>query len=103
MRRRRRDLRAIDRNHSDRDQPRLRAELEHAPEQTRDRVLGTDAEPRDRRVVGRLVRGQNSERDILATAPLDPARRPHPDRIGVNQRRGHHRRVVRRAAHPSSR
>ena len=57
----------------------------------------THAEARDRRVIRRAVGGDNPKRDIVATAPLDAARGPLADRVGVHQQRDHHRRIVRRA------
>jgi len=52
---------------------------------------------RDRRVIGRLVGGDDPKRDVLAAAPLDRSRGPHADRIGVDQQRHHHRRIMRRS------
>src|SRR5215217_2931389 len=76
------------------------AELEHRAEQTADRVLVAGAKPGDRGVIRRLVGADHPERDVLATPPLDRARRAHPDRTRVEQPRDHHRRVMRRAAPP---
>jgi hypothetical protein len=58
------------------------------------------AEAGDRRVIGRLVRADHARRDVLKTAPLDPPRRPLPERVGVEQQRDHHRRIVRRPTMP---
>ena len=60
------DLRAVDRDDPDTHHPRLRAQLQHLPEQLAQRPLVPDPEPRDRRVIGRLVGGDHPERDILA-------------------------------------
>ena len=93
-------LRAIDRDHADAHQPRVRAQPQHLPEQLAQRPLVTDPEARDRGVIGRLVGGDHPERDVLAAAPLDPPRRALADRVRVHDQRHHHRRIVRRAAMP---
>jgi len=54
------------------------------------------AEARDRRVIGRLVGRDHTDRDVVMATPLDPPRGALADRIGVDQQRHHHRRVVRR-------
>jgi hypothetical protein len=56
----------------------------------------TLAKARDSRVIRGLVSGDDAHRDVLKTAPLDPSRRPLPDRVGVDQQPNHHRRIVRR-------
>jgi hypothetical protein len=53
--------------------------------------------PSERRVIRQLIRGQNPERDIFDTAPLDPPTRPFTDAVRVQDERDHHRRVVRGA------
>jgi hypothetical protein len=63
-------------------------------------VLVTDAEPRDRGVIGHLVAGDHPKRDVVAATPLDPARRAHPDRIRINEQGNHHLRIVRRGTPP---
>jgi hypothetical protein len=55
-------------------------------------------EARDRRVIGRLIGGHDPKGNVLAAAPLDRPRGPHPDGIGVDQQRDHHRRIMRRPA-----
>ena len=65
----------------------LRAQRQHLAEQAGDRVLVTLDEPRDRRVIGPLLRRQDAERDILFARPLDLPRRPRPARAGVKQQR----------------
>jgi hypothetical protein len=55
------------------------------------------AEARDRRVIGRLVGGDDAEGDVLATAALDRSRGANANGIGVDQQRHHHCRVMRRA------
>ena len=93
-------LRAVDRDHPDAHQPSIRAQPQHLPEQLTQRALVADPEARDRGVIGRLVGRDHPERDVLATAPLDPPRRTLPDRVRVHDQRHHHRRIVRRAAPP---
>jgi hypothetical protein len=56
-----------------------------------------DAKARDRRVIGRAVGSNHTERDVVVTAPLDSPRGAHPDRVGIDEQRHHHRRVMRRA------
>jgi hypothetical protein len=56
-----------------------------------------DPETRDRGVIWELVSRDHAERDILAAAALDPARRPLADRVGIDQQRHHHLRIVRRS------
>jgi hypothetical protein len=87
-------LGAIDGDDPDPHQPRSRAQLEHAAEQLRDRPLVSGAEAGNRRVVGNLVGRDHPKGDIVAAAPLDPARRAHPDRVRVDEQRDHHLRVV---------
>jgi hypothetical protein len=103
MRRRRSDLRPIDRHDPHLHQARLGAQPQHAAEQLADPVLVAGAEPGDRGVVRHLISRDHPEGNVLAAAPLDPPRRAHPHRVGVDQQRDHNRRLVRRAAHPSSR
>jgi hypothetical protein len=93
-------LGAVERDHPELDQTGLRAQLQHADEQLAERGLVTDTEPRDRRMIRRRVGGDHAKRDILAAPPLDRPRRPHPDRVGVDQQRHHHRRQMRRATMP---
>ncbi len=100
MRRCRGDLGAVDRHDADLDQTAARAERQHLAEQLGDRRLVTHPEARDRGVIGRLVGGDNAECDVVVTAALDRPRRPHPDRVGVDEQRDHHRRIVRRATPP---
>jgi hypothetical protein len=98
MRRRRGDLGAVDGDNPDLHEPRPCAQLEHPAEQLGDRLLVAGPEARDSRVIGRLVGGDHAERDIVATAPLDPPRRPLPGRVRVHEQRDHHLRVVGRRA-----
>ena len=57
----------VDRDNPDLGQPASRTPT-NLTEQTRDRVLVALDEPRDRRVIGPLLRRDNPERDILITA-----------------------------------
>ena len=52
---------------------------------------------RDRRVIRREVRRDHPKRNVLTAAPLDRARRPLTDRVGVDGQRDHHLRIERRA------
>ena len=91
-------LRAVDGNDADLDQPRPRAERKHLAEQAGDRRLVARPEARDRRVIRDVVGADHAEGDVVATVTLYPARRAHPDRVGIDEQRDHHRRVVGRAA-----
>jgi hypothetical protein len=95
-----RQLRPVDRDHPDARQPLPRAQRQHLAEQTGDRVLVALDEPRDRRVIGPLLRRQHAERHILFARPLDLPRRARPARVRVKQQRHHHRRVIGRPAAP---
>jgi hypothetical protein len=57
-------------------------------------------ESRDRRMVRALLGGQHPKRDVLIAGALDHARGPDPARVGVQQQRDHHRRVIGRPAAP---
>ena len=96
-RRVRADLRAIDRDHPDLDQPGLLAQLEHRAEQLAERPLVPAAELRDRRVIRHPHRRDQLVDHILPARPLDPPRGPVPARIRVQKQRHHHRRLIRRA------
>ena len=61
------DLRAIDRDHPDPDQPRLPAQAEDRGEQLRQRGLVAAAELGDRRVVGDVVCANHPVGDVLRT------------------------------------
>ena len=62
----------------DADQPGLRAQPEHLAEHAGQRVLVALDEPRDRRVIGLLLRRDHAVRDVLDARPLDRPRRPLP-------------------------
>ena len=94
------DLGAVNGNRADADHPRLRAQRQHAGEQVGQRHLVTDAKASDRGVVRHAIGADHPERDVLLAAPLDPARGALPDRVGVQQQRDHHPRIVRRTAMP---
>jgi hypothetical protein len=55
---------AIDRDHPDIHEPRLRAQRQNLCEQARQRVLVIAAEPRERRMIGHLVGGDHTVGDI---------------------------------------
>jgi hypothetical protein len=55
-------------------------------------------ERRDRRVIGPLLRRHDPERDVLDARSLDHPRRADPPRVGVQQQRDHHRRLIGRPA-----
>jgi hypothetical protein len=56
--------------------------------------------PRDRRVIGRLLRGDHPVGDNLHTATLNPTRGALTPRVRIHQKRHHHRRLKRRATPP---
>jgi hypothetical protein len=88
------ELRTVDRHHPGADQPRPRAQPKHRAEQPRERSLVADQETRDRRVVGDPVGADHPVGDVLAAVALDRARGALPGRIGVEQQRDHHRRLI---------
>lgn len=57
-----------------------------------------DAKAGDRGMVGSLVGGDHPEGDVLTAAALDPPRASLPDRVGVDDQRHHHLRIVGGAA-----
>jgi hypothetical protein len=69
-------LRAVNGDHLHVHQPGLGAQLQHVAEQLTQRPLMPLTEPRDRRVIRRLVSRDHPNRDILVTATLDPPRTP---------------------------
>lgn len=91
------DPRLIDRDHPDLRQAGLCAEPQHLTEQARQHRLVALAKTRDRRVIRALVRRDHPVGDILDTLTLDHPRGTLPHRIGVEQQRDHHPRIVRRA------
>ena len=91
-------LRAVDRDHPDLRQAAARAQDQDLAEQARERVLVVGDEARDRRVIWSLLRGDHPERDVLDARPLDRPRRRDPTRVGLEEQRDHHRRVIRRPA-----
>ena len=76
-------LRAIDRDDPEVTRPGPGAEPQHRTEQLIQRLLMTTDEPRDRRVIRRLVTGDHPVGDVLTTTPLDPTRGPLIRRIRV--------------------
>jgi hypothetical protein len=65
------DLRAVDRNHVGVDQTRISTQRQNRTEQAGQRVLVALTEPRDRRVVRDLVRGDDADRDVFLARALD--------------------------------
>ncbi len=63
-----------------------------------ERDLVALAKARDRRVIGDLVRCDHPEGNVLDALALDHARGALPLRVGIEQKRDHHRRLVRRTA-----
>ena len=70
-----RDLGAVDRDHSDRRQAGVGAQREDLAEQAAEGALVTLDEPRDRRVIGLLLRGDDAAGDVLDAGALDRPRR----------------------------
>jgi hypothetical protein len=94
------DLGAVDGDDADLDQPGARAKREHLAEQVGDRRLMAHTEARDRRVIGRLVGRDHPKGDVVVAMTLDPARGANSDRVGIDEHRDHHRRIVRRPTPP---
>jgi hypothetical protein len=94
------DRRAIDRDHADPDQPRLPAKREDRGEQPRQRLLVAAPKLSDRRVIRDAVGANHPVGHVLLALPLDPARRAITPRVGIEQQRHHHPRVIGRAAMP---
>jgi hypothetical protein len=95
-----RQLGPLDRQHRNAGQAAARAQRQHLTEQAGQRVLVALNEPRDRGVIGPLLRRQHPERHVLLAGPLDHPRGPDPARVGVKQDGDHHRRVIGRPAAP---
>jgi len=94
------DLRAVQGDVAQLDEPGLLAEGEHLGEQARERLQVLLPEGRNAVVVGVLVRRQHAVRDLLVGGPLDLAGGRLPGAVGVHQELHHQRRVVRRLAPP---
>jgi hypothetical protein len=73
---------------------RPRAQPEHATEHIGQRPFVPAAKLRNRRVIRRDVARHHTEGDALDAGALNAARGPHPARMGVEQQRHHHRRLV---------
>jgi hypothetical protein len=61
------DLRAIDRDRAEPRQPGLSSDRQHLAEQISERVFVLHPEPSDRRVIGNVLRAQNTKRDVRMT------------------------------------
>ena len=83
------DLGAVDGEHRDADQTGIRAQRQDLAEEAGQRVLMALTEPRDRRVVRDLVRGEDAKRDVFLAAALDRPRRPDSTRVPIEQQRHH--------------
>jgi len=92
------DLGAVDRDDSDLGQAGPSAEQQHLTEQPGQRGLVTLDEPRDRRVIRALLGRHDAKGDVLDAGALDDPRGTDAARVGVEQQRDHHRRLVGRAA-----
>ena len=92
-----RDLRAVNGDHADRRQPRVRAQRQDLAEQRTQRLLMAINEPRDGGVIGALMGGDDATRDVFYARALKRARRAHTTRPAVQQQRDHHRRLIRGA------
>jgi hypothetical protein len=69
-----RHARAVNRDHLRPHQPRLTAQPQHLAEQVSKRLLVTNHEPRDRRVISYQVAGNHPISHILAAVTLDRPR-----------------------------
>jgi len=78
------DLDSVDRDHTDRHQPRFPAQPQHLVKQFADLGLVATTELRDRGVIRTAHPGDHLERHILVARPLDPPRGPDPARVGVS-------------------
>ena len=96
----RRHLRAIDRDHPRPHQSCLRTQPQHRGEQVRQRLLVTNLEPRDGRVIRYVIGGNHPVGDVLTAVTLDRSGGPHICAIRVEHEAHHHRRVIRRPPMP---
>jgi len=94
------NLGAVDGDHPRVDETGIRTQSENLAEDAGERIPMTLAKPRDRRVVGNPVSGDNAEGHVFLARPLDRARRSDPARVRVEHQRDHHRRLKRRPAVP---
>jgi hypothetical protein len=77
-----------------------RAQQQDLTEQPGQRGLVALDEPRDRRVIRTLLRSDHAKRNVLHARALDDPRRGDPARVGIEQQRDHHRRLIGRTAAP---
>jgi len=94
-------LGAVDRDEPDLRESGLGAQPQDLAEQGPERGLVALAKARDGAVIRPLVGGDHAAGDILHAPALDRPRGPAPERVGVEEQRDHHRRVVGRATVPS--
>ncbi len=90
------DLRPIQGDMSQLNQPRLTAQLQHLDEQLSQRSQVTLPKVADGTEVRLLHCGHRHEVQALLARPGDPPRRVDPLGVGVQQKGRHHRRVIRR-------
>jgi hypothetical protein len=88
------DLRAVDRDRAEPCQPGTASDHQHLAEQISEHVLVPRTEPRDRRVIGNVLRAQDTKRDVRVTQPLDLTRGPHPVAVRVDQQTQQDPRVI---------
>jgi hypothetical protein len=91
------DLRPVGRDHPDLDRASLLAQPQHRFEQLADRAVVPAAKLRDRQVIRHPHRRDQLVGHVLAARPLNPAGGHVPARVRVEQKRDHHRRLIRRA------
>ena len=95
------DLRAIQRDMAEFDQPCRLAQLQNLQEQRAERLQVPLAEVADRPEVRRIERHNHHKIIPLPAGPRDPPRRIQPARIAVQQKCHHHPRVKRRLPEPA--
>ncbi len=79
------DLGAVHGEHLRAHQTGIRAQRQDLAKKPGQRLLVALTEPRDRRVVRDLVRGEDAKRDVFLAGALDRSRRPNSTRVGVKQ------------------
>jgi hypothetical protein len=90
------DLRPVQRDVAEPDQPGPLAQAQHLAKKRRKRIQMTLAELRDRAEIRGVEANDAHEVDAFPTSLGDPPRRVHPVAIAVEQKRRHHRRIERR-------
>jgi hypothetical protein len=103
LRRARRDLRAVQRDHAQLPHAQPRAQAQHLGEKRGDRVREAGPEPGDRGVVRQVPAADHPERHIGMAQLLDPPRGRDLMRVRPDQHRHQHVRVITRRAGPAER